>query len=256
MESEDLAEDEIDRHLVGWQRFCDEISSLVQTSQTRMAGADRSFSLFFVERLQLAAMHLSTVLDILGRSELLEFCQSVDSLLGAVRRLITEWEVQMERLDIQQEASAYRLPVVHRRRRGRPEFHITRDQLTFLRNLSFTWTGVASLLSVSRMTIYRRRRAYGLLTEGENVPSDLELADLLRGIRADTPDLGQTLLLGRLRSMGYRVTRKRLREMVQLQDPLSTALRMPGGLTSRMKYSVAGPNSLWHIGEQCCSIRQ
>lgn len=34
-------------------------------------------------------------------------------------------------------------------------------------------------------------------------------------------------------------------------DPLSAALRWPGGLTVRRPYSVAGPNSLWHIGELC-----
>ena len=101
------------------------------------------------------------------------------------------------------------------------------------------------------MTIYRRRRVYNLLVEGDAVPDDVELDAILRGIRLTTPDIGQTLLQGHLRSTGYRVTRERLRTMVRAQDPpppLNNALRMPGGVTSRTKYSVAGPNSLWHIG--------
>ncbi len=53
--------------------------------------------------------------------------------------------------------------------------------------------------------------------------------------------------------MGYRVTRKRLRTQFQAQDPLNTALRMPGGLTSRVKYSVAGPNSMGKFYDTCCT---
>ena len=93
-----------------------------------------------------------------------------------------------------------------------------------------------------------------MLSEGDSVPSDLELNVLIRRNRQNTPDIGQTLLLGRIRSMGYRVSRKRLRETIRAHDPLNTALRMPGGLTSRMKYSVAGPNSLWHIGKNCLGM--
>ena len=63
-----------------------------------------------------------------------------------------EWELHMERLDIQREMSAYHPAMIYRRQRGRPRFHITREQLVFLRNLSFPWTSIASLLS--RMTRY------------------------------------------------------------------------------------------------------
>jgi len=36
-----------------------------------------------------------------------------------------------------------------------------------------------------------------------------------------------------------------------MTDPLHTALRWRGNLTPRHPYSVAGPNSLWHIGKYC-----
>ena len=53
---------------------------------------------------------------------------------------------------------------------------------------------------------------------------------------------------GRLRSMGYSVTRSRLRQAIRDIDPLHTALRWRGSLSVRHPYSVPGPNSLWHIG--------
>ena len=77
----------------------------------------------------------------------------------------------------------YQVIVIHTRRRGRPKFHISKDQLALLRNLSFSWTRNAGMLGVSRMTIYRRRRVYNLLVEGDAVPDDVELDAILRPIR-------------------------------------------------------------------------
>lgn len=53
---------------------------------------------------------------------------------------------------------------------------------------------------------------------------------------------------GLFRSRGYRVTRSRIRSALRSEDPISSVLHWPGGLTRRHMYSVAGPNSLWLIG--------
>lgn len=55
--------------------------------------------------------------------------------------------------------------------------------------------------------------------------------------------------LGYLRSSGYKVSRAHVREALRSTDPLGSVMRWPGGATSRRVYSVAGPNSLWHIGK-------
>ena len=39
-------------------------------------------------------------------------------------------------------------------RRGRQRFQITREQLEYLRSSSFSWTAIADMLMVSRMTVY------------------------------------------------------------------------------------------------------
>ena len=56
------------------------------------------------------------------------------------------------------------------------------------------------------------------------------------------------MVIGHVRSLGYNVTRSRIRNAVRVADPINVALRWQGNLTVRRPYSVPGPNSLWHIG--------
>ena len=78
--------------------------------------------------------------------------------------------------------------------------------------------------------------------------SDENLAAFVAEVRTVTPSAGESLVTGSLRSQGYYVSRERVREALRSSDPLGSALRWPGVSTYRRPYSVAGPNSLWHIG--------
>ena len=78
--------------------------------------------------------------------------------------------------------------------------------------------------------------------------SDEDLSSMIRAFRQDNPDVGESMAAGLLRARGYRVVRARIRNALRSSNPLSAALRWPGGLTRRRMYSVAGPNSLWHVG--------
>ena len=68
-------------------------------------------------------------------------------------------------------------------------------------------------------------------------------------MHSQLPEMGESIVWGRLRSMGYIVTRQRVRRAIRSTDPMSVALRWRGGLVYRRTYSVPGPNSLWHIGK-------
>ena len=78
---------------------------------------------------------------------------------------------------------------------------------------------------MSRMTIYRRCVKYGLMDETSRTLSDGDLSEVLRELRIELPELGETMAAGHLRSMGYRVPRQQLREGLRRTDPLSVALR-------------------------------
>ena len=141
------------------------------------------------------------------------------------------------------------LPVNRRNGPRRPMLLITEDQLEYLRSLNFSWSQIAELLGVSRMTIYRRRRDLGIVDIGDTRRiSDVELRSLIQQFHREMPNIGETLVTGRLRSLGYVVTRQRVRDAIHATDPLNTLFRWRGILASRRPYSVPSPNSLWHIG--------
>ena len=139
------------------------------------------------------------------------------------------------------------IPVLHNvtGRPGRPSFNIEKDQL---HSLSFSWTSVSKLMMISRSTLYRRRREYGLDRNSYTPISNEDLVSLVRRITTQHPYVGQSFVWGVIRSEGHQVTRERVRQIMRRNDPVGTALRWGGMTTPRQPYSVPGPNSLWHIG--------
>ena len=174
--------------------------------------------------------------------------QQLDVLIQCCREIEHEWECYIESLECNVDYS-YQATTEFTRVRGRPRFNIQREQLLYLSSLGFSWANIASLLGVSRMTVYRRRAELNLLTDPVRTLNDEELEDLLRNIRREHPNVGQTMMLGLVRAQGYYVSRARLRDAVRHIDPLSTALRWHA-ITHRRRYRVPSPNSLWHIGKQ------
>ena len=67
----------------------------------------------------------------------------------------------------------------------------------------FTWTEIAELLGVSRMTIYRRRREFNI-SERRSTLTDLQLNELIRSWKSEMSNVGETLVMGRLHASGPR----------------------------------------------------
>ena len=139
---------------------------------------------------------------------------------------------------------------------GRPRFHITSEVLEDLRSLGFSWSKIAMMLGVSRWTISRRVRDYGLEDmRGFSQISNEELDRIVRSyMDQHGTTSGQTYITGHIRSLGYRVRRSRIRECLARLDPRNTALRW-GVTVSRRVYSVPWPNSLWHLDGHHSLIR-
>ena len=64
------------------------------------------------------------------------------------------------------------------------------------------------------MTLYRRRRVFGL---GSTLDDD-SLKRLLIKMRRDHSDIGERMVIGRLRSLGYQVSRDRVRAGIRQTD--------------------------------------
>lgn len=142
--------------------------------------------------------------------------------------------------------SGYVCPMDQNTGRGRPRYAIEKPQLEFLRGKHFTWAQIARLLNVSTRTLRRRRDELGIIDEPFTDISDEQLRLAMELVRNVTPNIGQTRMMGALRSQGIRVQRYRVRHMLRVIDPLGTILRWNQAIYRR-KYSVPRPNSLWHI---------
>lgn len=245
--------------LWGWDVFFGELSSFMQSAHRQFGVANQQYTQYVIEKLQECTRSLSILseniehsqvqLDDNERSSLDITKSSVRDLISCCRSLQVEWEHSLDLLLVRPTIFAYQAPITTTslRRRGRPRFDIERDQLEYLASMGFSWTKIADILGVSRMTVYRRRREYGLLADPLDTIDDNNLDRVLRQMRADFPAIGETMVQGNLRATGYRVSRERVRQSIRRTDPLNAALRWRS-ITPRRPYSVPSPNSLWHIG--------
>lgn len=80
--------------------------------------------------------------------------------------------------------------------------------------MSFTWIQIARMLGISHMTIYCRRVEFQMVQSVSGTLSDDELKLLLTSMRKEHPSMGQTMVWGRLWSMGFNVTRERVRRAI------------------------------------------
>ena len=181
------------------------------------------------------------------RGVLSRYIPLLEEIVQCFHSIVQEWDKYLD--DLHSNSSSYSVVAVSvPHRQGRPKFCISKEQLEYLSSMSFTCKQIASMLGVSRMTIYRRRMEYGVTEAGANI-SDDDLKAIVRSVSSEQPAIGETMLWGRIKSMGFRVTRSRLRFAIAQVDPLRRALRWSNQLSRRQPYSVAGPNSLWHMGK-------
>jgi hypothetical protein len=133
------------------------------------------------------------------------------------------------------------------RQRGRPKFHVPKEQIEGLRKIGFSWTKIAQLIGISRATLYRRREELEIGYEhGYNDISDSELDGVVQGIVEQSPNCGQVMMRGALLGRGLRIQRRRIRESMLRVDPAGTECRRRLRIKRRV-YRVPGPNSLWYV---------
>ncbi len=138
---------------------------------------------------------------------------------------------------------------------GRPKLDISRDILEFLRDMRFSWVQVSNMFGVSRSTIIRRVRQFGVQqsTQQNNI-SDADLRTQVQEIHASYAHAGCRMVRGILVSRGFRVSVNRVHETLTEIDPLLSAQRW-GAMVRRRQYSVKAANSLWHIDGHHSLIR-
>ena len=129
--------------------------------------------------------------------------------------------------------------------RGRPRFVVSKPQIEGLQELGFSWSKIATMIGVSRTTLYRRRSELGI-DKGEafNQMEDHELDQIIASIIQLSPNSGEVMVRGALRARQIKIQRWRIRSSLIRVDPERSRRRQRLRIERRV-YRVPGPNSLW-----------
>ena len=252
-------ESSTESRLWGLELFFEQLAAFIRDLGRHFGICDEAYAHYAVERLEICTVNVTHLKSHLesnaenaeqeSRAVITEYSDHMNMLLSVLRSLRREWESYLEAQERISDSFRYRISTAHRSGRGRPPLQILKDQLEYLCSLSFSWTQIASLLGVSRMTIFRRRQEFGLLDEPTRTLSDAELRLKISELKRTLPTVGKKMIMGQLRALGFLITRSQIRETLRTMDPINTVLRWQGTITARRHYSVPGPNSLWHIGK-------
>ena len=139
--------------------------------------------------------------------------------------------------------------------RGRPKANVSLEQLEFLLSYGFTVGDMSLVLGCSVRTVHRRLTENGLsVRQSFTQISDEDLDSIVLKINREYPRHGYRNVEGHLLERSIRVSRQRVRSSLCRVDPEGVALRW-SYTVQRRKYSVYGPNALWHIDGQHGLIR-
>lgn len=75
------------------------------------------------------------------------------------------------------------------------------DYVLELRSLNYSWTKIATVIGISRSTLYRRLEEEGISTDDHTDLSNAELDDIIRSIKQDHPNDGKILMQAHLITM-------------------------------------------------------
>lgn len=154
-------------------------------------------------------------------------------VIEAMRELITSLELILE-----EETRV--------RGRGRPRIPVDEKQLTFLVENDFRIKDIADILHCSKRTVERRMNEFSIKASDFSCISDAELDLHVSNILSNHRQCGEKTVAGQLRSQGYKVQRRRIRDTIHRVDPFGVELRSRSVLHRRV-YQVKSPNSLWHL---------
>ncbi|XP_063438304.1 uncharacterized protein LOC134719228 [Mytilus trossulus] len=122
---------------------------------------------------------------------------------------------------------------------GRPKYNLNQS-IMYLYESGMSWSRMASCLQVSLSTIRRRRDELGLDPSNMHRFSRISNNDLDQEIITAlqfTPNAGESFIQGSFRGRGIRIQRWRLRERLNVIDPVGRALRKRRAIQRRV-YNV------------------
>lgn len=158
---------------------------------------------------------------------MVEAGEDVSSLGQHVGGLVDSLSTIANLLDNQVDRRAFTAILVAEEDLSRPRLYIAQDQLEFLLDHGFAASDIARLLGVSRSTICRRMRDWGLtVSRTYTAMDDAALDRAVLEVKREFPDAGYRMMHGLLRARGFVVQRHRIRQSLARIDPVGCCREM------------------------------
>ena len=210
--------------LWGLENYFEELATFIRPlGGDRITFANDSYTEYVLDRLSTCITTLSRLSDHiqsgietteLDKDEMAAidtYLVQLSQLSSCLQDIAGQWQMHFDLLQRQagyHNDVAFRPSTTHRRHMpGRPRFEIMKEQLEYLSSMSFSWSLIAQLLGVSRMTIYRRRLEFEPDDPTPSVSNE-DLMSTVLSMRSEFPEMGETMAWGWLRSQGIQVTRE------------------------------------------------
>ncbi len=129
---------------------------------------------------------------------------------------------------------------------GRPRADISKEDITSLRELNYSWTKIARMLGESRRTLYRRLEEFNIPHDDYTAISSSELDEVIASIKVNFRNDGEVMLQAHILRLGFKVPRSALRASIHRVDHERTIARR-SQVIKRRTYCVPHPNALWHV---------
>ena len=126
--------------------------------------------------------------------------------------------VLSEMVSRQQSVNGFQSEKVFEGDRGRPQYNISKEQLSYFTGFGFKALQVATMLGVSESTIQRRFLEFNLSTRCYTNVSDEQLDQIVSSIKDDFQQRGYRMLTEILMSRGICVPQRRILESLRRVD--------------------------------------
>ena len=145
----------------GWNRLFEELGRVIDSCESQIGVANENYVNYIIDRLETGLRNVTVISETLSIA-----CEPENELQTEEEEIISRYRGMTDDLSTcirsllyQSTQFRYQAQVSHVQGvRGCPSFAIEKNQIEYLRAWHYSWTEIADLIGVSRMTIYRRRR--------------------------------------------------------------------------------------------------
>ena len=135
-------------------------------------------------------------------------CNHLDLLLSYLLKDSKVLEKKINSLSRNENAvpSPTSLVLIRNGCQGRPKIDVDIDRVYTLREMGFSRISIAKFIGISRTTLYKKCKEANILPCNPNNPTDIQIDNVIKGIKDSMPHAGERMVMGHFRALGVCVT--------------------------------------------------